>query len=69
MEKFKQYTREEVNRYYSELTDKEKVEVLWYALDIMQGYNGQSRFDAVARAMGFIDSEGEGKTYKKRCKE
>jgi hypothetical protein len=57
------YTSAEVSALYSKLTTKKKNEVLYDAIDYMGQFNGRSRFDCIALAMGFRDYEGDGKSY------
>jgi hypothetical protein len=55
----KTYTSEEIRNKYNKLTNSKQVTILWDALDFMQQYNGRSRFECIALAMGF-DSNGDG---------
>lgn len=45
------------------MTKDEKIKVLYEAIDIMQEYNGRSRFLCIAMAMGYDNFEGESYTY------
>jgi glutaredoxin-related protein len=63
--KTKYYTSEHVSKQYQKLTKDEKINVLYEAIDIMQQYNGRSRFLCIAMAMGYRNWEGENDTYTK----
>ncbi len=52
------FTREEVKAKFDNLTKNKKIETLYSALDFMQGYNGRSKFDCIAAAMGFYSDDG-----------
>ncbi len=61
----KYYTSKHIQKEYSELTKDEKIKILYEAIDIMQQYNGRSRFLCIAMALGYNNFEGEGNTYTK----
>ncbi len=61
--KLKYYTSNDIQNEYSSLTKDEKIKVLYEAIDIMQGYNGRTRFLCIAMAMGYGNYEGEDNTY------
>ncbi len=60
--KQKYYTSADIQKEYSKLTKDKKIEVLYEAIDIMQIYNGRSRFLCIAMAMVYVNYEGENKT-------
>lgn len=62
----KYYTSEEISRKYEALSLKKKAEVLYEALDYMQSYNGRTRFQCIALAMGYDNYEGDNQSYFKR---
>jgi hypothetical protein len=64
--KTKYYTSTEIHKKYLDLSLAKRNEVLYEAIDIMQQYNGRSRFLCIAMAMGFDNDEGDGKSYYKR---
>ena len=51
--KTKLKTETEVTLEFIRLSNKRKVKVLLDALEIMQGYNGQSIHEVVAQALGY----------------
>lgn len=59
----KYYTLDEIKKEFA--TKKDKVSILWDALDYMQSYNGRSRWYCVALAMGYENTEGGNDTYTK----
>jgi len=63
--KKKFYTDNEVRDQYDKLTKDETIIVLFSAIDIMQQYNGRSRFTCIAMAMGYDNHEGESGTWTK----
>ena len=63
--KQKYYTSEDIQKEFSKLTKDKKIEVLYEAIDIMQSYNGRTRFLCIAIAMGYDNYEGENNTYTK----
>ena len=63
--KQKYYTSRDIQKEYSKLTKDKKIEVLYEAIDIMQSYNGRTRFLCIAMAMGYDNYEGEDNTYTK----
>jgi hypothetical protein len=58
-------SRKDLSDKYEALSYKEKNEILYEALGVMQKYNGRTVFDAIAEAMGYCDIDGDSKTYKK----
>jgi len=63
--KQKYYTSTDIQKEYSKLTKDKKIEVLYEAIDIMQSFNGRTRFLCIAMAMGYDNYEGEDNTYTK----
>jgi hypothetical protein len=63
--KVKYYTSKEICREYENLTYKEKNEILYEAIDIMNQYNGRTRFLCIAMAMGYRNDEGLDSYYYK----
>ena len=63
--KQKYYTSADIQKEFSKLTKDKKIEVLYEAIDIMQTYNGRTRFLCIAMAMGYDNWEGEDNTYTK----
>lgn len=57
-------TLDELNELYNK--KRNKVEILWEALDYMQQYNGRSKVDCVALALGYEDTEGLAKYFYKK---
>lgn len=49
----KTYTELELQKKFEWLTKSEQINVLWSALNIMQQYNGRSRWECVFFAMDF----------------
>jgi len=45
-------TKQEALELYEKMSYKKKVEVLWDALDLMQQYNGRTRYECIALALG-----------------
>ena len=54
----KNFTKEEVKTKFDNLTKNKKIEILYDALSFMQQYNGRSKFDCIAAAMGFYSDDG-----------
>lgn len=52
------YTKGDILDRFDKLPAKKRAEILWVALDYMQGYNGRSRGECVALAMGFDSDDG-----------
>lgn len=63
----KYYTMDEISEQFSKKRDK--VSLLWDALDYMQQYNGRTRWQCVAMAMGYDNIEGLNDTYFKRSEQ
>ena len=61
----KYYTAEHIQQEYSNFTKNKRIEILYDALDIMQSYNGRTKFLCIAMAMGYNNYEGEDNTYTK----
>jgi hypothetical protein len=59
------YTPVQIFTEFNEMSKDSKMEVLYEAINIMQQYNGRSRFECIAKAMGYENHEGEGSTYTK----
>tara|TARA_R110001592_G_scaffold162601_1_gene396191 strand:+ start:2958 stop:3152 length:195 start_codon:yes stop_codon:yes gene_type:complete len=59
------YTSEQIQTEFNNLTKDKKIEVFNGALSIMQQYNGRSKFLCIAMAMGYENWEGENNTYTK----
>jgi hypothetical protein len=57
--KTKYYTAEQISKKYHKLSMKSKLHILSTAIDIMQQYNGRSKFLCIAMAMGYENKEGE----------
>lgn len=49
----------EIQKEYLNLTEREKINILWSAIENMQQYNGRSRWYCVALAMGYESDDGE----------
>jgi predicted metallopeptidase len=62
-DKPKYYTAEQISSKFEQMTKDEKIKVLYEAIDIMQEYNGRSRFLCIAMAMGYDNFEGKSDTY------
>lgn len=60
------YTRNHIAKEFNALTKDKKIETLMEALDYMQQYNGRSKFNCIALALGYENYEGEDDTYAKR---
>jgi len=63
--KQKCYNSLHIQNQFSKLTKDKKIGILWDALDIMQQFNGRSRFDCIVIAMGYSNYKGEDSTYTK----
>jgi len=63
--KVKYYTSKEIATKYNSLSCKEKNIVLYDAIDIMNQYNGRTRFLCIAMAMGYENTEGDNSSYTK----
>jgi|GEM_PF-5285525 len=61
--KTKYYTAEQIRTKFEKMPKDLKIKVLYEAIDIMQQYNGRSRFLCIAMAMGYENFEGESDTY------
>lgn len=61
----KHYTADQISDKYNKLSLNKKNEILYEAIDVMQQYNGRSRFDCIAIAMGYRNEEGRHDTYYK----
>jgi hypothetical protein len=64
----KTYTREQLRDMFSKLPAIKKIDTLWLALDLMQQYNGRTKYDCVFMAMGYdidFNDESEMVYYKK----
>jgi len=59
------WTSEELFDKFEKLTKNEKINILYEAIDIMQMANWQSRSRVIFRAMGYNDTEGDGKEWRK----
>jgi GR25 family glycosyltransferase involved in LPS biosynthesis len=64
--KTKYYSSEQIQAKFNKLTKDKKIEVLYDAIDVMNQYNGRSRFLCIAIAMGYENHEGLSTTYTKR---
>jgi hypothetical protein len=62
----KYVSSDEIAKEYSRLSASKQVPILYEAIDIMQQYNGRSRFDCIAKAMGYSNMEGLNTTYFKK---
>jgi hypothetical protein len=63
--KIRYYYESEITGQFHKLSKKKQAEILWDALDYMQQYNGRSKFLCVAMAMGYVNNEGDHKSYYK----
>lgn len=61
----KKYTSEQIQNKYDRLSLKKKNKILYEAIDIMNQYNGRTRFLCIAMAMGYENFEGNDDTYTK----
>ena len=59
------WTSEELIDKFVKLTKDEKISILYEAIGIMQMANWQSRSRVIFRAMGYNDTEGDGKEWRK----
>jgi len=59
----KTYTDTQIQNEFDRLSCPKQREIMWEALDIMQAYNGRSRFLCVSMAMGYSNYEGDADTY------
>jgi hypothetical protein len=66
--KEKYYTSDHISDQYDKLTQDQKISVLHEAIDIMQQYNGRTRFTCIGMAMGYENYEGESTTWTKNKK-
>lgn len=57
------YTSDYILKKFNRLSNSKKVDVLYEALDNMQQYNGRSKFDCIAMAMGYKTEFGENDKY------
>lgn len=62
----KYYTSDEIHKQFDKLTKNQKINILYEAIDIMQSYNGRSRFYCIANAMGYENYEGQPNSYFKK---
>lgn len=65
----KYYTSEHIQSIYVSLKDSEKIKILSNAIDIMNQYNGRTKFLCIAMAMGYNNHEGDDKSYYKTNEE
>lgn len=65
----KYYTSEHIQSIYASLKDSEKIKILSNAIDIMNQYNGRTKFLCIAMAMGYNNHEGDNKSYYKTNEE
>lgn len=63
----KYVSSKEISNEYNKLSASKQVPILYEAIDIMQQYNGRSRFDCIAKAMGYSNHEGLQNTYFKKA--
>jgi hypothetical protein len=63
MGKTKTFTSAQISKEFKNLTKDKKIEILYEAIDIMQQYNGRSRFTCIALALGYENYEGESDTF------
>lgn len=61
--KQKVYKREDIEKLYNDLSDTEKVEVLEEALAIMSQSNSRTKFNCIALAMGFEETQTDSDCY------
>lgn len=62
----KYFTTEQISNKYDKLTNKQKIEVLYSAIDYMQQYNGRTNFLCIALAMGYDNFHGDDNTWFKK---
>jgi len=55
----KYYTSQEIWGIFNKLSSKDKITILFDALDSMESYNGRSQVYCIALAMGYENSEGD----------
>ena len=48
----------DIKEEYGLLSDKRKITVLWLALEYMESYNGRSKMQCIAMAMGYENNTG-----------
>lgn len=61
----KYFTSKEISDEYNLLSCKEKNVILYDAIDIMNQYNGRTRFLCIAIAMGYENYEGDNVSFVK----
>ena len=62
------YTRDEIFKEFNSLSEKDKLEIMWVALDVKDLYNGRTHFSCIALAMGYDNNECADNTYFKTIK-
>jgi len=65
MEK-KHFNAKQIGDEFAALSCTEKLQILYDALDIMQQYNGRTKFLCIAIAMGYDSLEEGNDTFNKR---
>jgi hypothetical protein len=63
------YTESQIIDEFNELNCEGKINILYDAIDYMQSYNGRSKINCIAMAMGYDNYEGGKDTYYKQSKE
>lgn len=63
----KYVSSDEIAKEYNKLSSSKKISILYEAIDVMQEYNGRSRFYCIARAMGYSNHEGLNTTFFKKA--
>lgn len=57
--KTKCFTADQIRTKFDNMSKDLKIKILYEAIDIMQQYNGRSRFLCIAMAMGYENLEGD----------
>lgn len=55
--KNKTFTRDEMILKFESLSYRSKTNILWYALDLMQQYNGRSKYECVFMVMNYQEDD------------
>ena len=65
----KYFNEKEINEEFNKLETRDKIKVLYEAIDFMQEYNGRSKFLCIAMAMGYVNYDGCSDSYYKRAEQ
>ena len=61
----KNLTGEQIHGKFNKLPTAKRIHLLWDALDYMEQYNGRSKTDCLALAMGYSNQSTVDGTYEK----